>query len=395
MTFFLRFCLLVMVQVLLRPVAGAAVAASDLQLADLLDSALARGAPDAELATPFTSSSWLAALPSVGLSYLGSDEREGTDETEISLNLPVKSARGRRFDRQIAELSARAGESRTRLRRLFYSGLVREALWSLELATARERFTGRKIALLEQFEGRQEALVAAQAASEYGLLAIRRERLQAQIEQQEQLRERDRWQRRYRQLTGLRNPPDDIEEAEPPPRLEYGLHPELEMLELDWQLRKSLLAAGSQDSAPWHLSLMAKHLDSPQFEENQYGVAVEVPLSFLDMDSEANLGEWREAAQQYWMDRDTLLAGLDERWQRLVSEADFLRQKQALLEEAVATGERLARQIDQLRTSSEVGEEMWLRRTMEALDTRAEEAINRLLIGQNRAMRRQAAGMPL
>jgi hypothetical protein len=384
-----------MAQAVLGPAAWAAVAASDLQLTDLVDSALARGGPAVGRTVPFTSSSWLAALPSVGLSYLDSDESAGTDETEISLTLPIKSTRGRRIDREIAELSARVEESRELRRRLFYSGLVREALWSLELATARERFTARKIALLEEFERRQEALVEAQAASEYGLLAIRRERLQAQIEQQEQHREQARWQQRYRQLTGLRNLPAVIDESEPPPRLERGLHPELEFLELEWRLRKSLLGAGSQDSAPWHLSLVAKRLDSPQFNENQYGVALELPLSFMDMDSEANLGEWREAEQQYWLARDGLLISLEESWQRLASEGDFLRRKQALLQEAVATGERLARQIDRLRTSNEMGEEMWLRRTMEALDTRAEEAINRLLIGQNRAMRRQAAGMAL
>lgn len=389
-----RFSLL-LVQAFLLPATWAATTASSLDLGEVLEVALARSAPAEEAVAPFSSSSWLAALPSVSLSYLDSDEREGTDETELSLNLPLKSASGRRHDREIAELSARAQQSSDLRRRLFYSGLVREALWSLQLSAAREDFTLRKIELLQELEGRHQELLAAEAASLYGLLAIRQERLRAQIEHKDQRRETSRWQQRYRQLTGLGNLPADLNEPEPPAQFTPAQHPDMQLLALDWQRRKSLLGAASERSSPWNLSLNAKQLDNPQFEENQYGVAIEIPMSFLDMDSEANRGEWREAAQQYWQAHDELQAQLAENWQRLVGEGQFLREKQTLLEEAAGTGQQLISQLEQLRISNEVGAEVWLRRTMEAVDTQAATAVNRILIGQNQAMLRQAAGIPL
>jgi hypothetical protein len=382
-------------QVIILPTAFAATTASNLNLNEVMNVALERSAPADNTVAPFSSSSWLAALPSVNLSYLASDEQEGTDETELSLKLPIKSAGGRRHDKIIAETSALAEDTGNRRRRLFYSGLVREALWSLQLATAREEFTLRKLKLLQELEVRQQELLAAEAASLYGLLAIRQERIQAQIERGEQRRETARWRLRYRQLTGLGNTPTGIDEPEPPTQFSPAQHPDMQLLTLDWQRRKSLLSAASEDSSPWNLSFTAKQLENPLFDENQYGVAVEIPMSFLDLDSEANRGEWREAAQQYWQAHDELQAQLNDNWQRLANEGQFLREKQTLLDEAAATGKQLISQLEQLRISNEVGAEVWLRRTMEAVDTQAATAINQILIGQNRAMQRQAAGIPL
>lgn len=382
-------------QVIILPTAFAATTASNLNLNEVLNVALERGAPADNTAAPFSSSSWLAALPSVNVSYLASDEREGTDETELSLNLPIKSSSGRRHDKTIAETSALAEDTSNQRRRLFYSGLVREALWSLELSTAREEFTLRKLKLLQELELSQQELLAAEAASLYGLLAIRQERLQAQIELGEQRRGTARWRLRFRQLTGLGNAPIGIDEPAPPTQFSPAQHPDMQQLTLDWQRRKSLLSAASEDSSPWNLSLTAKQLDNPLFDENQYGVALEIPLSFLDLDSEANRGEWREAAQQYWQAHDELQEQLYNNWQRLTNEDQFLHEKQTLLDEAAATAKQLISQLEQLRTSNEVAAEVWLRRTMEAVDTQASTAINQILIRQNRAMLRQAAGIPL
>ncbi len=395
MKFSLSRLLLTLASVIFLPTVLAATTASNLNLNEVVTVAMERSAPADNTVAPFSSSSWLAALPSVNLSYLASDEREGTDETELSLNLPIKSAGGRRHDKIIAETSTQAEDTSKQRRRLFYSGLVREALWSLKLSTALEELTLRKLNLLQELEVRQQELLAAEAASLYGLLAIRQEKLQAQIEQVEQRRETARWQQRYRQVTGLGNVPIGIDEPEPPAQFSPAQHPDMQLLTLDWQRRKSLLSAASEHSSPWYLSVTAKQLDNPQFDENQYGVAIEIPMSFLDLDSEANRGEWREAAQQYWQAHDELQAQLKDNWQQLANEGQFLREKQTLLDEAAATGKQLIGQLEQLRISNELGAEVLLRRTMEAVDTQAATETNLILIGQNRAMLRQAAGIPL
>ena len=78
----------------------------ELSLNEVLAVALERAslyAQDSQ-AQGYQSSSWLAALPSVRISYLDSDESYGTDETELSLNLPIKSAGQRRADNKLKNL---------------------------------------------------------------------------------------------------------------------------------------------------------------------------------------------------------------------------------------------------------------------------------------------------
>ena len=77
----LRACLL---GLLLTPQLVTAQSISDLTLGDALAAALANDTSgDQPDSPPYQASSWLAGLPSASLTYLGSDERYGTDETVV------------------------------------------------------------------------------------------------------------------------------------------------------------------------------------------------------------------------------------------------------------------------------------------------------------------------
>ena len=77
--------------------AALAQTSPELTLEDVLSTTLERAmAGDNPLvAAPYQASSWLAGLPSLNLSYLGSEDRYGVDESEFSVNLPLKSGRRR------------------------------------------------------------------------------------------------------------------------------------------------------------------------------------------------------------------------------------------------------------------------------------------------------------
>ena len=172
-------------------------------------------------------------------------------------------------------------------------------------------------------------------------------------------------------------------------------HPQLVRLELGWRQQRTLLASVGQKATPWNLSLHAKQLDNPALDEQQLGVAIEVPLTVFDIETAPVNSEWQEQARQYWTARDELTVEIRRRWEALNSEAAMLREKETLLRESSAVGESMAKQSEQLKTLNELGEEIALRRRMDAIDIESAAALNRVLLEQNNAMLRQAAGMPL
>lgn len=375
----------------------AAQSISELSLPDALAAALQRdGAPASGTASPYQASSWLAGLPSLSLSYLGSDERYGTDETELSVNLPVKSGRRRSADDKLESLAAELDDAGLRQRELYYSGLIREAVWSYRLADIRRRFAADKRQVLLAMERRQRELFAASAVSEYPLLLLQTELVDVEIAQQDHLHDARHWLQRYRQVTGLGTLPADIREAVlDEAGFRPALQPQLRMLELGHRQRRQLLRANSPQADDWNLSVTAKNLDTDGYDEQQYGLGLEIPLSGLDIARQSDNAEWRSAERDYLQTRDQLLNELRGSWEMLLNVQETLRNKQRLLEQSEQLTTRIADQLAQLQSSNEIAQEIALRRMMDAIDTRAAVAINRIFIDQNNAMLRQAAGISL
>jgi hypothetical protein len=376
----------------------AAQSISQLSLADALDAALQRAQSSAsnEVSPPYQASSWLAGLPSLSLSYLGSEERFGTDESEVSINMPVKSSRRRSADDKLKALSVEQDEVGLAQRQLYYSGLIREAVWSYRLADTRRRYASDKRVLLLEMERRQKDLFAASAASQYPLLLLQTELLDVQIAQEDYLHDTRQWLQRYSQLTGLATLPTDIRETAP---VEAGLQPaglpRLRMLELGHRQVRQLLRANSAQADNWNLSLTAKNLQTDNYDEQQYGVGLEIPLSGLNVARQSDNAAWRSSERAYLLARDQLLNQSHANWERLRNVHETLSNKQRLLEQSQQLASRIAKQLAQLQASNEIAQEIVLRRMMDAIDTQAAVAINQTLIEQNNAMLRQAAGISL
>lgn len=347
-------------------------------------------------ASPYETSSWLAGLPSLGLTYLDSEQRNGTDEAELNLNLPLKSGRRRRADEALQGLTEDLDGLDLRRRQLYYSGLLREVLWAYRLADARRRFAADKRVVLLELEQRQRELLAASATSAYALLLLQTELVEVEVAQQEHLQETRRWGQRYRQLTGLEEMPADVSENAPPTDVfTPAQHPRLRALELAKQQQRQLLRANSAAAADWNLALTAKNLETAGYDEQQYGLGVEIPLSSLDIATESDNAQWRGVQRDYLLARDQVLNDLRDNWEQLLNEREVLQRKQVLLQRSEKLAGQIAEQLAQLQASNEIGQEILLRRMMSAIDTRAEVAVNRILLEQNNAMLRQAAGLSL
>ena len=387
------------VSLLLLCAAGAAAqSVAALSLQEVLAAALQRAAnqQQAAAAAPYQASSWLAGVPSVGLTYLESDQRNGTDETELNLNLPLKSGHRRKADEALQGLAVDLDGLGLHLRQLYYSGLLREILWAYRLADTRRRFAAEKRLLLLELEQRQQDLLAASATSEYALLLLQMELVEVEVAQQEYLQDARRWLQRYRQLTGLDDMPAELgEDAPPTDRFAPGQHPRLRALELSYNQERQLLRANSARAADWNLSLTAKNFETSGYDEQQYGLGLEIPLSGFDIATQSDNALWRSARRDYLLARDEINNELRNSWEGLLNEQDVLRQKQRLLQRSEKLAGRIADQLSQLQASNEIAQEILLRRMMSAIDTRAAVAVNRILIDQNNAMLRQAAGFSL
>ncbi|MEH6581596.1 MAG: hypothetical protein V7754_06635 [Halioglobus sp.] len=371
---------------------------SALTLPEILDVAMARAsnANYGQLEQSYQSSSWLAASPSVSLNYLGSDERYGTDETELSLNLPIKSGRRRKADKQLGQLARDYETVSAQARRLFVSGLIRESLWSYRLALVQLEAAGRKHQLLTKLEGQYQTLVEANAASEYSLLIIQKERVETAIDQSDSQRELDRWLGQYRLITGIGNMPDDIEESSgPDTQFLLASHPEIRALELGWQQKKLRLLANSNQAAPWNVYFTAKNVEEIGFEENQYGIGVEVPMSFLEIANETRNNEWLQESRDFERALDQMRAELQRRWEQISSETAVLQQKQSLLADFGELSARIMQRASELMTANELEQEIILRHQLEAIDAEMAVETNLTLLQQNHAMRLQAMGRPL
>lgn len=390
--------LLLLVTLLLAPPV-LAQSAGQLTLGEILQVAVQRAALAEQApagAVQYQASSWLAGLPSLTVSYLESDERNGVDEAELSLKLPIKSSERRKADKALLGLSTEMEQSSRARRDLYFSGLIRESIWSYAIADARSRFAAEKYRLLLALEERQRELLVAQATSSYSVLVLQKELIDVEIERQEYAQDAGQWLQRYRQVTGLGSMPAVIDEvALALDAQSFGRHPQLLAMQSAYEQQRQLLLASSDRSADWNVSINAKNLSSGSYDEDQYGVAVEMPFSFIDMQSQSGNNELAGATRQYHLAREELTQQLYGRWQQLAGQSRTLREKQALLLRANDISLQIEEQLSGLQASSEISQDVALRRKLDAIDTRTALHINQLNINQNNAMLRQAAGLPL
>ncbi|HCD57129.1 MAG TPA: hypothetical protein DEQ90_17020, partial [Halieaceae bacterium] len=156
--------------------------ASDLELNEVLRTTLSYHGYGAEVADADVGDDGvLAALPSLSASRLQSDQRLGTDETEIALNLPFKSSRRRDVDADLGALQQSLQQVQQRYRAWFFSGLIRDAVWEHRLATLQLEQSRARAALILELEQRAALQADAGAIPGYAALLLTQERLDAEL----------------------------------------------------------------------------------------------------------------------------------------------------------------------------------------------------------------------
>lgn len=344
----------------------------------------------------FKTSTWLAAPAKVQLGLLKSQGAVGSDETEISLNLPFNSNFTHKINDQLSSLNQKIVAEFNQLLLLRLSGIIRELVWEHKIAIAQQEYYNKKLSILTQLENNREKLFDARESSGYGLLVVQNEKNNTRIELLSNQKEQQRLRKRYQNISGLMQFPELINE----PILglkELNLlgHPDLKFLEHKWKQQQLMIQSQSDSAEPWNLSLTAKKLDSPNVSEDQVGISFEIPLTLSERNSQSNKNSWVQAKQQFESDYQKTVMTLQNRLEENQIERQFLLDKSHLLQDSVKLNRQIMQKLDGLKAQNEIGQEVVLRRVLQALSIQNEFKISKILLQKNNAMSRQVLGMTL
>ncbi|MEE4329360.1 MAG: TolC family protein [Wenzhouxiangella sp.] len=375
------------------------IAGSELTPKHGIESALERASASSTVEPGPDSSRWLGAVPTLSISQIESRDPFGTDETELALNLPLRSPARARADARLRVIDTEMTAARLAVRRLFYSGLIREAWWSWRLASLELDGVQDRIGLLQDLVERQERLARAGNLPAFSLLLVRRELISARSEAVRLDSELARWQARYEQITGFpprMNRASDRELDHGTPSVERPVdHPSLALLELELERQQALLDANTSSADDWSLGLVGRRQNMPGFTDEQIGITLEIPLSFVPVISQYERSDRRAASREYLKTREEFLAEIESRSTGLRAERLALEAELGLLQEAVSLDDQIAEQLSALATGSAIESELLLRRRLDLLTTRLQLRLTEARLGQNLDLWRQTLGVPL
>ncbi len=341
-------------------------------------------------------SSWLAAPPVFSASYLASNRTWGTDETELSVSLPLQSPEHRRRNEELRRVDPQLAEAAAALRRWQLSGWLRDIYadrqrgrLALALAEAEQQ-------ALESLAERAQAQKQAGSLPPYDLWVIEQELRAARTRVARQQAALDKLADSYVELTGLSQwPPRAGESGSIPAAPGYENHPQARFMRALSEQGLAAVRAGSASLTPWSFGLVGREFSMSDRTEWQYGVSLNIPLGTgkVAKSVAVSSGE-RTLRRQFFLELDAWRAALRRRWAEVDAEREALLEEQRLLaaDEALAA---VGRQLETLQVSGEIPIENRVQRRLALLRAQRRPAIVEAEIEATEALLRQLAGESL
>lgn len=349
-----------------------------------------------EISTDNSMMSWIDGSPTVSLMRLESLENLGSTESEISLNLPIKSSLLRQVEETL--LSKIDGLSKTAEQQyaLYLSGLIRNVLWDIEFEKVSLNTLARKQKVLTELSKQFKDRANAQAIPQYLFLIVQNELNQQKILFAQHQQNIKTLTDKYFRLTGLYSLPDEITETVLKlGEVDTNLHPDVQALDALFESTHQQLLSTSKKAASWNVQLTGRRIDTLSFSENQLGIGIAVPISIGKNLSTAQQSELSKISTEYFISKQKLLLELNEEQGRLRQEYDFLKHKQRLLNEGLPTLTSLVESMDELRAANAPDQEFFIRTLLTTFDLQQDAELNSLYIERHIALINQASGITL
>lgn len=348
----------------------------------------------AELAQP--AASWLANTPSVSLLYLHNQQSWGSKETEISVNLPIKSRLQREIDQQLRLTTPLIKQHALAQQALFLSGLIRFTLWEYQQHLIYTKQNEHKLSVLNTLLQHYEKLSKAGNSPSYLTLLVKQETIQSRLALLDHQTQANKLLTEYRLLTGLNAFPNNLSEDNRSSNVdEINQHPDIQALDASWQVYVAKFNVSTQQAQPWNISVSAKRINTAGLSENQIGLGVEMPFSMGNNTNQSQYTEFSQAQSQYLLERGKLSQQIQQAMTYARAQLQLSQSRQTLLIEALNIADQLQATLDNLLLSKIADQEWILRRTLEIVDTQAQYAVNQLKLQKHVADLNQAAGKSL
>ncbi len=339
---------------------------------------------------------WLDGSPSASLMYLDSQDSLGTTETEISLNLPIKSPFLRKVEKSLSSNIEALRVNAQKQYALYLSGLIRNILWDIRAEQVSAAIVTKKQEILLALSEQYSDLAAVQAIPRYLSLIVQKEYNDQKILLLQHHQNINRLTAKYQRLTGLRELPSDIIEKAPELNLlNVSAHPDVLALDAAYQSTEQSLLSGSKKTAAWNVQVTGKRVETPSYSENQIGLGIEVPLTIGNKLSTIQQSQYLNATTEYNIARSKLINQLADAQAALLQEFEFLKQKQNLLDSGKSNVLDLARAMQELRGANAPDQEFYIRTLLNTVDSEKDIELNLIQVNRQIALMRQAAGLTL
>ncbi len=340
--------------------------------------------------------SWLASSPTVSMLHLRGPDRTASKETELSINFAIKSSLQRQLDQTLQNSIPVVKKQITKQKALLLSGLIRQVIWDIKLHDVYIEQSEQKQSLLRQLQDRFKAIASAGSSPNYLYLLIQQEYLQAELSRIEHVQTHQSLLSYYTELTGLHALPVTISETPSDlSAMQSSQHPDIAVLDTNWQIYLTQVQSASNKTQPWNLALTAKRISNADMSENQLGVSVELPIGMGNDLNQAQYNQMIVDQEQYMLERDSRLQHINLSIHNAKKQLELFEQKSALLEQSVQLSEKIKPTLKRLLDANTFDQEWLLRRLIELIDHQTQYAQNKINIQKQISLLNQAAGISL
>lgn len=341
-------------------------------------------------------SPWLANAPSLQLSVMKSNESLGSDEYQVSLNLPIKSSQHRRLDKALVASSKQIKYANSTIQSLLLSGLIRESLWGYVLATKQQEIEEKKNLWLKQQRVNVNKLINVGARTVESLLFVDKRLLDSNLLILELKNESAIKLSQYKKLTGTTQlPTNRVEESVQDFEYLITQHPDVKMMKIALEQSNLAFEQSGNASNPLNIAFTARDVETIEFNDKQLGVQFEVPLSFANKKTQLSKSVWLNEQIDISSQMQNYYLILSSQFEALKTEHIFLINKQKLLLEQAELTKKIIARLESLRSNNELEQDIFYQRMIDLHASIHQADLNQIYIYQNLSRQNQLAGVSL